>query len=64
MTWWSEWRVLYFELSTLGTAAAWDTPIEAHRIYSDGSRSFHEKEIGGQFDELEEQLWAIRHNLA
>lgn len=65
MTWWSEWRNLYFELMTLSTAAPWDPPKgHAHRVYSDGSRSFREKDIAGNFDCVEEQLWAIRNGRA
>lgn len=61
--WWSEWRNLYFELMTLTTAAPWDAP-GGPRIYSDGDISFTADEIGGNFDEIEEQLWAIRNRRA
>ena len=62
--WWSEWRDLYFELATLGTSSPWDIPKGGKRIYSDGNFSFTEKEIGGQYDYLEEQLWSFRNGLS
>lgn len=63
--WWSTYRYWYFALSTLGTGAPWDPPKgHGHRIYSDGTRSFREKDIAGNFDEVEEALWAIRCGLA
>lgn len=65
MTWWSEYRDCCFHLSTLTTTAPWDLPKgHKHKIYSDGDRSFREKDIAGNFDEVEEQLWAVRRNLA
>lgn len=64
-TWWSEWREVYFQLMTLSTSAPWDPPAgHRHRVYSDGTLSFHESELAGNFDEVEEQLWAIRRDLA
>ena len=53
----------YFNLSTLGTSAPWDTPKGKKRVYSDGDHSFYEKDIKGNFDELEESLWAYRNGL-
>lgn len=65
MTWWSEWREVYFHLMTLSTAAPWDPPKgHRHRVYSDGTFSFHESELKGNFDEVEEQLFAVRNGLA
>lgn len=65
MAWWSEWRAVYFELMTLSTTAPWDPPKgHKHRVYGDGNFEFHESEIAGHFDEVEEQLWAFRHGLS
>ena len=62
--WWAEYREWYFELATLATSAPWDPPKgHKQRIYSDGTFSFREDDIGGQFDYLEEQLWAERRGL-
>ena len=64
MTWWSEWRDVYFQLMTLATSAPWDPPKgHKYRVYSDGTRSFRERDIAGNFDEVEEALWALRHGL-
>ncbi len=50
---------------TLATAAPWDPPKgHKHRVYSDGTHSFRDKDIAGNFDEVEEQLWAFRNGLA
>lgn len=63
--WWSAYRDWYFALSTLATSAPWDPPKgHRHRVYSDGDFSFHESEIAGNFDELEEALWAFRRGLS
>lgn len=62
--WWSVHRWWFFSLSTLATSAPWDTPKGKKRVYSDGTFSFHESEIEGNFDELEEALWAFRHGLS
>lgn len=63
--WWSLYRSWYFTLSTLGTAAPWDPPKgHAHRIYASDDFEFHESEIEGHFDEIEEQLWAYRNGLS
>ncbi len=62
--WWAIYRDWYFTLSTLGTTAPWDTPKGKRRIYTDGTFSFHESEIAGNFDELEEALWAFHHGLS
>ncbi len=64
MTRWSEWRAVYFELMTLSTAAPWDTPKGKRRVYTDGDHSFREDEIAGNFDEVEEALWAYRNGLS
>ncbi len=62
--WWSEYRDAWFQLTTLGTAADWNPPKHhKHRIYTDGTHSFREKDIAGNFDEVEEQLWAYRNGL-
>lgn len=62
--WWSEYRDWYFNLLTLGTSAPWDTPKGKRRVYTDGDHSFYEKDIAGNFDCVEEQLWAFRHGLS
>lgn len=65
MTWWAEWRSVYFELMTLSTAAPWDPPKgHKHRVYSDGDHSFYEKDIAGNFNQVEEALWAFRNGLS
>ena len=61
MTWWSEWREVYFQLSTLGTPD-WEKP-EAQRKYNSGDFTFTHREIDGHDDEIEEQLWAFRRGL-
>jgi len=63
MTWLSDYRSLYFELMTLSTSAPWDTPKGKKRVYSDGTLSFYEADIKGQFDEVEEQLYFHRRGL-
>lgn len=64
MTWWSEWREVYFTLMTLACPLnQWEEPSGCKRIYSDGNRSFYEKDIAGNFDEVEEALWALRNGL-
>jgi len=62
--WWSAYRDWYFTLSTLGTSAPWDEPKGKRRVYTDGAFSFHESEIAGHFDEIEEALWATRKGYA
>jgi len=61
--WWVQWREVYFQLSTLATPAPWDEPRGNRRICSDGTFSFHESEIAGNFDEIEESLFAVRNGL-
>jgi hypothetical protein len=61
--WWSAYRDWYFNLSTLGTSAPWDTPKGKRRVYTDGDHSFYEKDIAGHYDEIEEQLYAERRGL-
>lgn len=62
--WWSTYRDWYFNLSTLGTAAPWNPPKgHAHRIYASDNFEFHESEIDGHFDEIEEALFAFRNGL-
>ena len=63
MTWWSEWRAVYFELMTLATASPWEAP-PGGRVYTDGDHTFYEDDIKGNFDEVEEQLWAFRNGLS
>lgn len=64
MTWWAEWREVYFNLMTLACPLnQWEEPSGYKRIYSDGNFSFRESEIKGNFDEVEEQLWALRNRL-
>ncbi len=63
MTWLGQYRDWYFQLMTLSTAAPWDTPKGKKRVYTDGDHSFYEKDIKGNFDCLEEQLWAFRNGL-
>lgn len=48
---------------TLTTAAPWDTK-KGPRVYSDGNFTFREKDIKGNFNEVEEQLWAFRNGLS
>lgn len=49
---------------TLSTSAPRGTPKgHKNRIYSDGDRSFRERDIAGNFDEVEEALWAFRNGL-
>jgi hypothetical protein len=62
-TWWESYRSVYFALSTLSTAMPWDLPKGKRRIYSSGKYSFDEREISGQYGEIEEALWAIRRGL-
>ena len=62
--WWAVYRDWYFSLSTLGTSAPWDTPKGKRRVYTDGTFSFHESEIAGNFDEIEEALFAFRNGLS
>lgn len=59
--WWSLYREWYFTLSTLGTP--YPKP-KGPTVYRSGSMAFRESDIAGQFDEAEEQLYAVRHNLA
>ncbi len=63
MTWWSEWRDVYFQLMSLSTEHGFHVP-KGGRIWSAGKMAFLNKEIKGHFDELEEQLWAMRQGLA
>lgn len=65
-TWWSEWRDVYFNLMTLSTPAPWDLPAGAPCVFSSSSEglSFYESDLKGNFDEAEEQLWAIRRGLS
>jgi len=60
--WWSLHRDWFFTLATLGTASPWDKP-KGWAIYTSGKFSFYESEIDGNFDEVEEQLYAIRNRL-
>lgn len=62
MTWWSDWREVYWQLTTLGTPD-FDKP-EKRRIYNSGPYSFYARDIDYHDDEIEEQLWAIRRGLA
>lgn len=64
MTWWRIGLDTGLNLMTLTTSAPWDLPgSHKNRIYSDGDRSFHERDIAGNFDEVEEALWAFRNGL-
>lgn len=62
--WWSEYRNWYYNLSTLGCAMDQIDAPRHKRVYSDGDHSFRESDIAGNFDEIEEQLWAFRNGLS
>ncbi len=65
MTWWRLGLNTGLNLMSLTTAATWDPPKgHKHRVYSDGTFSFRESEIAGNFDCVEEQLWAFRNGLS
>lgn len=62
MTWWSEWREVYFELMKLACPVnEWEGKCD---IYTDGTHSFKKREVYSNGNEIEEQLWAIRQGLA
>ena len=47
---------MYSQLTTIGTR----TPFKSGRIWESDNYRFADKDIRGHFDEVEEQMWAIR----
>ncbi len=61
--WWAQWRDVYFQLMTLACGIDMlDAPSHL-RVYTDGDHSFMDSDIKGEFECVEEQLWAFRNGL-
>lgn len=62
--WWRIGLDTGLALMTLGTSAPWDTPKGKPRVYRSDGFEFHESEIKGHYDEIEEALFAFRNGLS
>lgn len=64
MTWWSEGRDVYFVLTSIGLPL--EEVAKKDPLWSCGIKGFklQNKDVQAHSDEMEEQLWAMRVNLA